>query len=199
MNKNIAYLLGAFCDGCLSTQYQIKFKQKNREWLEKVIIPIFNEEFGLSLGNKNVFIQEDVAKRYYLAFKNKNVWTELRKLLPEDKDAPSNIKNANLETQIHYIRGYWDADGGCPRVPQEGKKVYIKFTQKNKKSLEFIHGVLNNIGIKTGKVRLSEPEIWRFSINSKYAMLKFIKKIGSWHPEKRLRFEKMQTLICTSS
>jgi len=195
MNKNVAYLLGAFCDGCLSTQHQIKFKQKNREWLEHVIIPIFNEEFKLNLSSKNIFVQEDVAKRYYLAFKNKNVWTELRKLLPDDKDTPSEIKNADLDTQLHYIKGYWDADGGCPRNPQKDKKIYIKFTQKNKKSLEFIHQVLNSIGIKTGKVRLSEPEIWRFSINSKSSMLSFIEKVGSWHPEKKQRFEQIKSIL----
>ena len=71
ISKNLAYLLGAFRDGCLTTQYTIKFKQKNRQWLSDVLLPISETEFGIK--QKSIWEQKDRATRYYFAFKNKKL------------------------------------------------------------------------------------------------------------------------------
>jgi len=115
-----------------------------------------------------------------------------------------NLENRSPRTpeeQKFYIMGYWDADGGCPKNPTLQKKIYIKFTQKDKKSLIDLKKMIESFGIRCGKVRLSENaqygKIWRFSITNKEGILKFCKKIGSMHPEKKLRMKTIINLLST--
>lgn len=101
---------------------------------------------------------------------------------------------------MFYIRAFWDADGGCPRNPDIHKKLYIDFTQKDKTRLiELKELVETTFKIKCGSIRISEKKggrtIWRFAITGKDSMLKFIELIGSSHPEKKLRLEKMKELL----
>jgi hypothetical protein len=95
--------------------------------------------------------------------------------------------------------GFWDADGGCPRTPTLKKKLYIKFTQKDKKSLEELKQMIEKFQIKCGNVRVSEygknGVIWVFSITNKSGIVKFCNYIGSFHPEKKNRLMKMKNLL----
>ena len=78
MKDEAYYLAGALRDGSISTQFQIKVKQKSREWIEQVIIPAFNKVFDLTLTTRAIYVQQDKYLRYYLLFKNKRVWNILK-------------------------------------------------------------------------------------------------------------------------
>lgn len=194
VNPKIFYLIGALRDGCLTTGWTIKYKQKVRGWLSVIILPIINEIFKLNLTEKCIYLQKEEGKTevWYLAFRNKRVWNEL-----------NSIKNGEPKTNEEkkfYIMGFWDADGGCPKFPEKNKKNYIKFTQKDRDSLEKIKDTLEvDFGINCGNIIISEKKntgnIWRLVITNKDSMIKFCNKIGSLHPEKKLRLKKIRRLL----
>lgn len=181
------YLVGALRDGCLSTEWTIVYVQKCKEWLTDVIIPKFKLAFDKDLSHHKLYWGYGAWR---LKFKSRKIWEELtgmKALSPQDK-----------ESQKFYIQAFWDTEGGCPRTPDKSKAIYLSFTQKDKQSLEDIQIMLTEtFGIKTGKVRLSDKkkDVWRVCIESKGGMLKFIELIGSSHPEKKLRLEKMKELL----
>ncbi|OGI14829.1 hypothetical protein A3K63_03915 [Candidatus Micrarchaeota archaeon RBG_16_49_10] len=192
MTPEIFYLVGALRDGCLTTDWTVKYKQKNRDWLSNVILPMINRNFKLGLTEKCIYLQEEKTTVWYIAFKKKDVWKKLSYL--------RTVSPRTQEQQKLYIRGFWDADGGCPKNPSEDRKIYIKFTQKDRQSLEEIKETLNRtFQIKTGVVRISEigknGPIWRFTITSKDGITKFCRKIGSFHPEKKNRLTKIEGLL----
>ena len=140
----------------------------------------------------NVYLQKSRTPVWYLAFKSKAIWTTLNlltKQIPKTK-----------EEQKFYLMGFWDADGGCPKNPVASKKIYIKFTQKDRKSLDELKQILEDrFGISCGNIRISEKVkngvIWRFSITNRKGILKFCKEIGSLHPEKKLRLNKIIEIL----
>lgn len=192
-NPKIFYLVSALRDGCLTTQWTIKIKQKNREWLSDVLMPMFTEVFQRTFVN-NIYLQKEKTTVWYIAFKDKEIWKKLKKLssqLPRTK-----------EEQKFYIMGFWDTEGGCPKKPSINRKLYLKFTQKDKKSLLELKSMLENeFDIKSGDVRISEKVknglIWMFSITNKDGMMKFHNQIGSLHPEKKERLNLMKNLLLT--
>jgi hypothetical protein len=192
MNPEIFYLIGALRDGCLTTGFTVKYAQRYREWLSNVILPLINKNFNLNLTEKCIYYQSKKWPFWYIAVSNKKLWHSLNKikvLIPRTK-----------KEQKFYIKGFWDADGGCPRNPVINKKNYIKFTQKDKKSLEELKNMLEkNFKIRCGNVIKSEENkngfIWRFSITNKNGIVNFCKNVGSLHPVKRIRLEKMKSIL----
>lgn len=198
------YLAGAFRDGCLTVQYQIKIKQKCRAWLSDIIVPMLNEEFGLALTERAIYPQNDANERYYLAFKRKKVWLQLKELfeMPASKagvwNTPTFLKTDNALLQ-DYIRGFFDAEGGVPRTIA-GSKLYVSFTQKNMEPLEFIRDKLESVfGIKCGGLRISDKKsnVWQFRITKKESIARFADRISSWHPDKSARLRLMFKEIMT--
>ncbi|WXG42912.1 MAG: hypothetical protein WED04_02330 [Promethearchaeati archaeon SRVP18_Atabeyarchaeia-1] len=86
---SICYLAGTFRDGCISTQWQIKIKQKSRQYLLNKIIPILNQESNLHLTERAVYLQADANRRFYVAFKRKKAWGQLRKTFSIPPDSVS--------------------------------------------------------------------------------------------------------------
>ena len=191
-NPKMFYLIGALRDGCLTTQNTIKFKQKNREWLSEILVPLFLEIFNRKIKN-NIYDEKRKNDLWCLAFKDKDVWNVLYNTM---KTSPK-----TSEEEKFYIMGFWDADGGCPKEPSNEKKIYIKFTQKDKESLNQLKEMIERLEIKCGNVRISElgrnGKIWRFSITNLNGILNFSEKINSLHPEKRQRLEKIKYLLST--
>lgn len=189
-NPKVYYIIGALRDGCLTSQWTIKIKQKNKKWLSNVLIPLFIEIFERRFKN-NIYFQNDGTSVWYLAFKDKEIWKVLDLLKIQSPK--------NKEEEKFYISGFWDSDGGCPKKPCKNKKLYIKFTQKDKKSLETLKEIIEKFDIKCGKIRISENNkngiIWRFTITNKQGMLNFCKNIGSYHPEKKNRLLRMEDLL----
>jgi intein-encoded DNA endonuclease-like protein len=201
-SADISYLAGSFRDGCLSTQGQIKIKQKSRGYLVNKIIPILNREFDLDLTSRAVFSQLDENKRFYIAFKNVKVWNQIRKLfkIPHDSrlwKIPPFVKRLDRNLLRFYIQGFFDAEGGCPRNPMKSK-LYISFTQRNRESIEFLRKRLcSEWRIESDRLRVSDhiSHCWRFTITSRDSIRRFITDIGTEHPSKKKRFHIMLNLL----
>jgi len=188
----IFYIKGALADGCLTKGWMIKFTQKSRLWLSDSILPLIVKVFDRKLTQHQIFY-EPITKVWYIAFRDKKIWKTLKEL-------PVPTTSQTRQEQTFYIQAFWDADGGCPRFPDKDKKLYIDFTQKEKARLVELKELLEpTFKIKCGDIRISEKKddrtIWRFAITGKEGMLKFIELIGSSHPEKKLRLEKMKELL----
>jgi len=190
INPKTYYLIGALRDGCLTTQKTIKFKQKNKEWLSETLVPLFFEIFERKIKN-NIYDEKKQSVVWCLAFKDGDIWNKLKKFVERPPRTDEEV--------LYYIMGFWDADGGCPKTPSLNKKMYIKFTQKDKKSLDQLREMIESFGIKCGITRISEfgknGTIWRFSITNRDGMYKFCDIIGSLHPEKGQRLIMIKKLL----
>lgn len=91
-----------------------------------------------------------------------------------------------LPEGLHYVRGYFDAEGGMPRSPES--RLYIQFCQKDSASLEAVLGILESWGISCGRIhnpsQRVDPDYWRFYVRHE-SHERFMKFVGSWHPRKR--------------
>ncbi len=187
MNKNIAYLLGAFRDATIDIRegknYEIKIAQKNKKWLY-LIQKLLGAEFGKE-GN----ILRHTENYWILRLSDKRIVKELLRLsemkVPqEDWNTPKKIRSSNKrEILVNYIQGFFDAEGGLPKKFEKGFQKYIIFSQKNKESLEFIHGYLKKWKIYPTNLTQCGG-VWEFRVTRKQSILNFIGVIGSSHPEK---------------
>lgn len=201
-SPGICYLAGAFRDGCLSTQWQIKIKQKSKDYLLTKIIPILNQEFSLNLTKSVVHLQADANKRFYIAFKRKTVWKTVRKRfkIPLDSrlwETPPFVKKLDKALLRFYVRGFFDAEGGVPRNPMSSK-LYISFTQRNRESLKFLNTKLHSQwNIVSGKLRVSDSKsrCWRLTITGLDSIKRFITEVGTDHPYKARSFAIISDLL----
>ena len=90
--------------------------------------------------------------------------------------------------QIHYLRGFFDAEGGLPKNPKTAKQKYLSFSQKNKESIEFLRNVLIKKNYRPTNITFC-GNVWEFRLTRKMDMLNFCKNIGSWHADKKLRMK----------
>ena len=193
LTEHIAYLSGAIHDGCLVKRmgikrYDIQFYQKNREWLEKSIIPRL-KTFGIQTP-----IRGPWKNSYYLKFGNKRLYKTLEEhkdMLPEDP-----------EMQRMFIRGFWDTEGSCPHVEKylngERKRSKIPpqigFHQNgDDKLLKQVRNALINFGIECSKISgpldrpVNKKPEFRFFIYSVNRIRKFSEIIKPEHPDKAKR------------
>jgi len=116
----------------------------------------------------------------YKEGKERNLW-----IVEFPKSLLNNFKIISSLDKIDYIRGYFDAEGGVAK----SKKVrfYLSFSQKNKKDLSEVRNFLEENKIASGVIhnpsKKVDPDYWRFFIRA-ISYLRFIKLIGSFHPEK---------------
>lgn len=198
LTNDLCYLLGALRDGCITANNLIKFKQRNRGWLSKTILPKINVFFELSLEETQIYKQQERTTRYYLAFKSKRVHSIFKNFLQTEKGTVPKVFHQMSETQKRFfIQGFWDAEGGCPKRPSKNKKMYINFTQKDPLVLEEIKKFLEANHIKCGRVRINDElhQVHCFSITDSNSMSRFISRVSSQHPEKMERLSLMKTLI----
>ena len=96
-----------------------------------------------------------------------------------------------MPEKIAYVRGYFDAEGGVPR--NSANRFYIQFVQKDFEELEKVRNMLEELGIRCGKIHNPsikvDPEYWRFFVRAQ-SYQRFIELIGSWHPIKGLFLQK---------
>lgn len=87
---------------------------------------------------------------------------------------------------LHYVRGYFDADGGMPRDPRA--RIYFQLVQKDRRSLEAVVAILEAAGIGCGRIhnpsRAVDPDYWRVFVKAA-CHRRFMVLVGSWHPVKR--------------
>ena len=164
-----AYLLGSLHDGTFSSNKRFRISQKGTEWL-RVLQKLFYK-----LGYNSWIYKEGSDRKVYVL-----------ETLANFLDFRFNPLELNQnEEKIGYIRGFFDAEGGIPKSSKA--RFYIQLTQNDKKKLEKIKKLLNDLEIKTGKIhnpsQKVDPNYWRMYILAD-SQETFIEKINSWHPRK---------------
>lgn len=170
-----AYLQGALHDASLNINKgkRYRFTQSDVRWL--IIL-------------KNIFEDLGYASWIYREGKTRHVHT--LETLAQFLDFSFDPLDLNIkEEQIAYLRGFFDAEGGIPRI--QNAKFYIQLMQKDKIKIEKLVRILNNLGISTGKIHNPsvrvDPEYWRVFISTR-SHFDFARIIGSWHPRKAIIF-----------
>jgi len=164
-----AYFLGAIHDGTFSSNKRYRISQKGMSWLkilQRLLKQIgFNSWIYKEGKTRSVYVLETLAS--FLDF-NFNP-----------------LKLRSKKTRKSYIRGFFDSEGGIPHNSKA--RFYIQLTQSDRKKLNQIKTILNDSGIKNGKIhnpsKKIDPNYWRLYILAE-SHYKFIEKIGSWHPRK---------------
>jgi hypothetical protein len=166
-----AYLLGSLCDGTYSARHgTYRFTQREIGWLQVI-------QDALSLLGYRSWI--------YREGKERNVWaveTAARFLT-----CPLNYSSLSRSADaLHYVRGYFDADGGIPR--HFGTRLYVQMCQKDRVSLERVVTILESHGIRCGRIHNPsvrvDPDYWRFFVKTE-SHISFLRDVSSWHPVKR--------------
>lgn len=164
-----AYFLGALHDGTFSKNKRFRISQKGEEWL-KVLQKLFTQ-----LGYNSWIYKEGKDREIYVI--------ETLATFLDFKFDP--LQLVGEQEKISYIRGFFDAEGGIPKSNKE--RFYIQLTQKDKKKIQKLKKMLNDIKIETGKIhnpsKNVDPNYWRMYILTKSQEL-FVTKINSWHPRK---------------
>ena len=116
----------------------------------------------------------------YKEGKERNLW-----IVEFPKSLLNSFKIKFNSDKIDYIRGYFDAEGGVAKSRKV--RFYLSFSQKNKKDLSGVKKFLEENKIASGIIhnpsKRVDPNYWRFFIRAK-SYLRFIKLVGSFHPEK---------------
>ncbi len=169
-----AYLLGALHDATFSSNKRFRYSQKGTEWL-KALKALLKQ-----IGHSSWIYKEGKERGVY-------VLETLAKFL-DFKFNPLKFKSRG--EKIHYIRGFFDAEGG---IPKNDKRFYIQLVQSDKQKLRKIKKILEELEIETGKIHNPsakvDPEYWRMYVLAK-SRKHFAKIINSWHPQKIKIFRK---------
>ncbi len=195
LNEELAYLAGALRDGTVIIRhgydYEVRLAQKSYEWLE-FIDGIFKRNFG---KGGVIYDEKRGASRLYYVLRifDKKLVEELVELFniktPQTMwETPHLIKNASIELVIHYVRGFFDAEGGLPRDPAHAKQYYISFDQANLEALTFIRDKLIQLGYRPTRITKTGG-VWQFRLTRRRDIARFRNEIGSWHPEKKKRLD----------
>lgn len=164
-----AYFQGALHDASLNKGKRFRFTQSDRRWLEKL------QQLLNTIGYRSWIYREG---------KTRSVYT-LETLAPflDFRFDPLGLKTEEEKTA--YIQGFFDAEGGIPRIPNA--RFYIQLVQKDKKKIELLKGMLSTLGIETGVVHNPsirvDPNYWRVFVATRSHHV-FADQIGSWHPRK---------------
>lgn len=91
---------------------------------------------------------------------------------------------------VFYARGYFDAEGGIPQVPNA--RLYVQLVQKERESLTTLRNILESSGIVCGRLHNPstrvDPQLWRFYVRAR-SLIAFMTVVSSWHPRKRRLIE----------
>ena len=183
MEPDLAFILGALEDGCLScrlnrSDYTIEFDQKNFQWLEvisKKFEYIFNKKGSLTKTKRNFFRLRIYSKEIFMKLEKerKNIF---RLILKEPK-----------KCKVNFLRGVFDAEGSVHR-----NRYSITLTNKKSKVINTSIKLLHEMGINTGKIWVDKRnDVKSFSIFGKENLINFKKNIGFNHPEKSKKLSKL--------
>jgi intein-encoded DNA endonuclease-like protein len=174
-----AYLLGALHDGTFSSNKRFRISQLGIDWL-KILQGLFKK-----LGYNSWIYKEGKYRKVY-------VLETLADFLDFNFN-PLELKTE--EEKIGYVKGFFDAEGGIPK--DEKARFYIQLVQNNKEKLEKLKVLLNNLGIKTGKIhnpsQSVDPDYWRMYVLAE-SQQTFLTKIGSLHPRKIKTLERRKMI-----
>ena len=189
MTHDVFYLLGALRDASVDIRegknYEIKFGQKNQEWLVGVHKKIQNHFRIDGCLHKNLLRYTNFVIQFCQISEMQSPQTEW--------NTPSCMLSSSHEEVIAYIQGFWDAEGGLPKIPERAEQKYISFDQKNKEVLMFIRNALIEMGFMPTNLTFT-GNVWQFRLTRKNNMIRFFHEIGSQHPEK---FDRLRRMIAT--
>lgn len=199
LTPELSYLVGILRDGSINKDvdnYSCVFYSKHKESLyivKKYLKKIFDMSRRIENNREDLYMIRIKSKTLYYFFKLVFETTESQRYW----NTPRLIKLGDDEIKKFYIRGFWDAEGGCPHIENKKslikKNLEIKFSQKNKESLDFIKKHLNSVGIKTGNVYWNQRTYVLKITQSNIP--KFKELIGSSHPIKSKRLEEVSSIF----
>ena len=198
LNHNLAYLIGYFQgDGHLKKELKkqensIHFYDGNLEMLEK-INEIIEKEFGIK-GNvyfDSCYRIRVCSRPIYMFFKEVLGLRSGRKT--RSVEVPEVIRNANLQLQLSFIKGFFDAEG---TVGENYKNPWLEVGQASKDSpceiLIWIREKLNENSIYLSEPKRSQHhEFFRIRIAKRETIKRFFELVSSSHPIKKIKFEKI--------
>ena len=224
LTSELAYLVGALRDGCISgtsTQEGIKeyvaWCSKSREFLEKVIIPLLSKVFIIDKPK----IKPDRDK-FQVRVHIHSIVQFFKKVFSHpggkqnDWDIPPVILASTREIKRSFIQGFFDAEGGSGNV----EKLRYKYPwqssfplriwsasinhskcfqlEKLKELLEEfgIHSHVKKVKSSSNKTKLP---IFCLTIKNSQDKLLFITSISSRHPEKIKQLHTLKNLIKRST
>lgn len=161
------YLLGAAHDGTFNRLHgTLRISQADPRWLDvlrKLLSKLGSRSWVYREGKRDVWVIESTCR------------------LDQSNDPANDLE------RTAFARGYFDAEGGSPRNLSD--RFYLQFTQKDRADLVRLRSVLLRLGIECGKVHNPservDPNYWRFYVLTN-SHQKFLSRVGSWHPRKRL-------------
>lgn len=165
------YLQGALRDGTISRRHRThRFGQSDPAWLAVIKLAL------TTLGFRSWIYREGRSRTFW-------VLETTAPFLSLGFDPMSVIARPEARA---FARGYFDADGGMPR--NERARLYVQYTQKDRRDLEKLRGLLDADGILCGRIHNPsariDPAYWRFYVRAA-SWRSFLTRIGSWHPVKR--------------
>jgi len=179
MDEQLAYLLGAAGDACISHrlkkgEYCVEYEQKNSAWLMNSICPRILSCFGKRLPmhrrKSGLFRVRLYSKRAYGMFKP--VWLN-----------PDCVLEWPAASQREYVRGFFDAEGSVPkRLPGKGWRLSIY--QKDRRKLNVISDILKRNGVMPGRLTNSR-DIGLLPIREKSNVERFASIFAPEHPDKK--------------
>lgn len=178
MDADLAFIIGAFGDGCLTSRpkrgdYSIEFEQKNKQWLES-LSKKFKKVFGKSSEVKKT------SKGYYrFRVYSKNIFFRLKDLL----ENISQITNEKTEAKTSFLRGIFDAEGSVHK-----NRYAIVLTNKDRELIFLCRKLLHELNISCGKIWCDKrTNVLSLSVYGKHNLIKFNNLIGSTHYDKQVR------------
>ncbi len=197
LTKELAYILGALRDGCISKykeksgklHYHLSIYSKCIGWL-KILQKFFKKTLGKAPKiviprNRTPYLRiysKEIAEMFHTRFQHplsqQVSW-----------QTPSAIKESkNKDILKWYVAGFYDAEGGVD-IHKKEAKFYLSWNGEKCPPLEDIKEILEKVfGIKTGKVcRYTNPrgKFPRFVLRIKRKFLeKFFLLFPLQHPQK---------------
>jgi len=206
--NDLSYFIGVLRDGCFTKKetngiYRIRVYQKDKEFIEMLFKKLTN-----FLIKKPIINLDSRTGVWCLSINSKGIYEEIVKLSEypgsqKDWITPKWILSFCDSVKKEYVKGFFDAEGGVPHLDEKkfkNKNINIYFSQGNKEVLEELKFIINNFGIKTGKV--CGPYYKKGYENPQYALkihginqvVKFYNIFDSNHPLKIKRLNLIRNL-----
>ena len=185
MDPDLAYLLGAAGDASAiynpkKNEYYIEYWQKVPEWLKKSV----KRRVAKIYKKKRLKVRSKKGGLFMLRFYSKEAYHRFK----EFERNPAQILKEPINVQLHYLRGFFDAEGSAPRFRSRCHRIVIY--QKDRKYLRILLKILENVGIPTGKLTNSR-DVGILPVNRRENVAKFARIVKPEHPAKKIALQLM--------
>lgn len=174
----LGFIFGACEDGCIyrtkKNEWIVEYEQKYIEWLQLVqqSLQLCGYKSSIRKTNKGYFRLTCYSKELY------NKIAEFR----QNRYA---LTAKSQEFQIGFVRGMFDAEGSVNK-----SRFQISLYSKNKELILEINKILENLGLKTGKIS-NTRDVLILPIYGKEEIKKFYDCVGFRHIPKMLKLNRL--------